>query len=261
VSTARESAGAPRVLVPRPAGRGQHLADLLSRAGLTPVLAPLIALEPPDPGSEDAATMQQALGELADGAFDLLVVTSPAGARSVADSRPQDTPAGTSRVPATTRVVAVGPTTARTLAEAGIAVDLVADGSGRALVDALPPAPAAGSRVLLPVSAAAAPTVREGLESAGYTVRQVAAYRPVPVDPAPEVREDLRAGTIAAMVLTSSMIARRAAALAPHPATRVVVIGAPTARAARAAGLEVHAVADSPDDDSLAHAVIQVLTT
>lgn len=250
------SVSAPRVLVPRPARRGEGLARLLRADGLDPVLAPLVSLEAFPSGSSQATALAEAVQGLTAGEFALLVVTSPAGAEALA-AQMGSAPAGTRA--AGTRVVAVGHGTADALRAAGLEVDLVAGGSGTALVEAVPAAPDGGARVLLPVSAAAAPTVPQGLSDKGYTVRRVDAYRPVPLAPAPEVREDLHRGRIAAMVLTSSMIARRAAALEPASSTRVVAIGTPTARAAREAGLEVHAVAVRPDDAGLARAVADVL--
>src|SRR5699024_12575214 len=66
------------------------------------------------------------------------------------------------------------------------------------------------------LSSAASRTVPEGLRAKGYQVREITAYRPEPVDPPAEVRAGLAAGRFGALVLTSPMIARRAAALGVH---------------------------------------------
>ncbi|UQN28128.1 uroporphyrinogen-III synthase [Brachybacterium kimchii] len=250
-----------RVLLPRPEGRGDDLTDLLEIAGYDVVRAPFVRIEP-----APAADLAPALDRLAGGAYDLLVITSPATVRSLV--------AVGLRVPAGTEIVAVGGATARALHEAGLEVDLVAEGSGAALVEAVRrhrdaggssapgpgsgPAPDPGApapRVLLPASSAAAPTVREGLEGAGMRVEQIDAYHPQHAPLPAQVERDLPGGGFDAIVLTSSMIARRAAQIGVHPRTAVVVIGRPTQEAAVDAGLRVDARAEHPDAPSLARAV------
>lgn len=98
-----------------------------------------------------------------------------------------------------------------------------------------------------------------GLEAAGYTVRLVEAYRPRPVDLPPRVARDLSRGAYAAIVLTSPMIARGAAAHGMAASTAVVTIGGPTTAAAEAAGLTVAARAAAPDDAHLVDALLEVL--
>ncbi|WP_193636204.1 uroporphyrinogen-III synthase [Brachybacterium subflavum] len=251
-----------RVLLPRPEGRGDDLTDLLEIAGYDVVRAPFVRIEP-----APAADLAPALDRLAGGAYDLLVITSPATVRSLVAAGLQ--------VPAGTEVVAVGGATARALHEAGLEVDLVAEGSGAALVEAVRrhrgaggspdqnpavPAPAPAPRVLLPASSAAAPTVREGLEGVGMRVEQIDAYHPQHAPLPAEVERDLPGGGFDAIVLTSSMIARRAAQIGVHPRTAVVVIGRPTQGAAVDAGLRVDARAEHPDAPSLARAVHLSLT-
>nr|WP_255719811.1 uroporphyrinogen-III synthase [Brachybacterium sp. ACRRE] len=243
------------------------MTDLLEIAGYDVVRAPFVRIEP-----APAADLAPALDRLARGEYDLLVITSPATVRSLVAVGLQ--------VPEGTEVVAVGGATARALHEAGLEVDLVAEGSGAALVEAVrrrreavgssdqvtnpelgsvsgpvsdstAPAP----RVLLPASSAAAPTVREGLEGAGMRVEQVDAYHPEHAPLPAEVERDLPGGGFDAIVLTSSMIARRAAQIGVHPRTAVVVIGRPTEEAALSAGLRVDARAEHPDAPSLARAV------
>lgn len=276
-----------RVLLPRPSGRGDDLSDLLEIAGYDVVRAPFIRIE-----SAPASDLAPTLGRLAGGEYDLLVITSPATVPAlVAAAAELRGSAGSAdgpvlRVPASTEIVAVGGATTRILHEAGLEVGMVAEGSGAALVEALrhrrsertrrvadetgrlthadtdpsdtaDPAPRAlpAPRVLLPASSAAAPTVREGLERAGMQVDQVDAYHPRLADLPEQVERDLSAGGFDAIVLTSSMIARRAAELGVHPSTAVVVIGRPTKEAAEQVGLRVDARAEHPDAPSLARAV------
>ena len=234
---------APRpVLVTRPAGRGEHLVHLLAQAGLHAEHVPLTHLVP-----TRSAELETARAELAAGVFTHLVVTSRTAAECLADD-------GATPVPEGTEVVAVGEGTAAALARVGIRATRVADGSGAALVAAMPPA-APGAAVLFPASAAAARTVPEGLRDKGYRVREVKAYRPAPLEAPPAVSAGLPSGRYAAIVLTSPMIARHAAELGVHPSTAIVTIGEPTSAAARTAGLAPACQAAEPSDEALVAAV------
>ena len=234
---------APRpVLVTRPAGRGEHLVHLLAQAGLHAEHVPLTHLVP-----TRSAELETARAELAAGVFTHLVVTSRTAAECLADD-------GATPVPEGTEVVAVGEGTAAALARVGIRATRVADGSGAALVAAMPPA-APGAAVLFPASAAAARTVPEGLRDKGYRVREVEAYRPAPLEAPPTVSAGLPSGRYAAIVLTSPMIARHAAELGVHPSTAIVTIGEPTSAAARTAGLVPARQAAEPSDEALVAAV------
>ena len=230
------------VLVTRPAGRGEQLVHLLEEAGLAAEHVPLTHLVP-----TRSAELETARAELAAGVFTYLVVTSRTAAECLADG-------GATPVPEGTEVVAVGEGTAAALARVGIRATRVADGSGAALVAAMPPA-APGAAVLFPASAAAARTVPEGLRDKGYRVREVEAYRPAPLEAPPAVSAGLPSGRYAAIVLTSPMIARHAAELGVHPSTAIVTIGEPTSAAARTAGLAPACQAAEPSDEALVAAV------
>lgn len=235
---------APRpVLVARPAGRGATLLARLRERGIPAEHQPLLRLE--------HATAAELIGVrewLARGAYSHLVITSRTAAEAL----------GAVVVPPGTEVIAVGTGTAAALDSLGITTTLVAGGSGAALVAQMPPA-AAGSTVLFPASAAASPTVPEGLRAKGYRVHQVTAYRPQRLEPPVEVAVGLATGRYGAIVLTSPMIARHAAALGVHPSTPIISIGDPTSAAMRAAGLPLAQQAEEPTDEALAAAVQQVL--
>src|SRR5699024_6172050 len=125
------------------------------------------------------------------------------------------TAAGQVIVPSTTRVIAVGRGTAAALAAAGVRADEIAGGSGAALVEQMPPS-AGGEQLWCPASAAASSTVPAGLTATGYRVRRTVAYRPESVELPAEVAGGLPAGRYAAVVLTSPMLARLAAAAWPE---------------------------------------------
>ncbi|MFC7375306.1 uroporphyrinogen-III synthase [Brachybacterium sp. GCM10030267] len=252
------SRGRP-VLVTRPAGRADGLVALLEELGLTVRHQPLVRLV-----LEGGPELTAALDRLAAGAFTQLVVTSRTAVEAMLVRSPSVT------VHPNTQVVAVGEGTASALTTAGAPPDLVASGSGAALVREIPPADvspgaagAAGTAgpatVLFPASAAASPVVPDGLRAKGYRVEHVIAYRPEPVEPPAEFARALAAGDVGAIVLTSPMAARLAAELGVHASIPVVTIGDPTSEAARAAGLDVTQQAAAPTDADLADAVRAVL--
>lgn len=159
------------------------------------------------------------------------------------------------RLPAGAKVAAIGPATASALGDAGIDVDLVAHpGGGAALVAGFPSGP---GRVLLPGAESQAPEPAAGLAARGWTVRRVGVYRTEAIAQPAEVLAEWAA--FDAFVVTAGSVARAAVEAAGLPGPKVVAIGATSAAAARAAGLEVAAVADRPDADGLVSAVLVAL--
>jgi len=240
------------ILVARPAGRGQELVERLEADGFLVEHCPFLQLVLAEPSE-----LRDDLTDLADGAFSHLVVTSRTTIEALAAAA-TSTAAGQVTVPSTTRVIAVGRGTAAALAAAGVRADEIAGGSGAALVEQMPPS-AGGELLWFPASAAASSTVPAGLTAKGYRVRRTVAYRPESVELPAEVAGGLPAGRYAAVVLTSPMLARLAAAAGVDPSTSVVTIGDPTSAGARAAGLTVTVQAGSPDNAALAHAVRQAV--
>lgn len=160
------------------------------------------------------------------------------------------------------RVAVVGQATGAALAAHGVEADLVPPTRSSA-VDLLAVWPAGTGTVLVPRSEIAAPTLVAGLRERGWDVRDVVAYRTLPVtQPDPAVAEMLDGGGIDVVVLTSGSTASAFAALygTTTPA-RVCAIGESTADAARRAGLPVHAVADHQTTAGLLAAAEQALTT
>lgn len=195
------------------------------------------------------------------------------------------------------RIAAVGPATARALREEGVPVDLVPFGASSAegLLEtwAQPapggPGPGPGT-VLLPQSAAARPRLADGLEGLGWRVERVVAYRMAPWPAAHSLTADqpldggqplsavqpedqpvwtlerahreLAAGGVDAVILTAPsalrLLAGQRPALLARP--RLVAIGEPTRRAARALGLEILESAGTEPADLVA-ALSTALTT
>jgi uroporphyrinogen-III synthase len=245
-----------RVLVPRPAGRADELADLLRRTGAEPVPVPLIETLAESGSSE----MRRAVGDLAAGAFDWVAFTSVAAVSATMDA------ARLSRlerpVGGATRVAAVGESTAAALHRAGIATDLVPDGAGSAaaLIAAWPVEPP-GRSVLLPRSDHALLALPDALRRKGYRVRQVVAYRTVPLPAPATVAGELAAGQIRSVLLTSPSTAAALAEVPIASGTVVIAIGTSTAAAARRFGLAVTATASQPSAAGLVDALIRASVT
>jgi uroporphyrinogen-III synthase len=237
-----------RVLVPRGGKWGDGVAATLRGFGAVPVIAPMINFA----AADDEHGLATALAELQAGVFDWIVITS---ATTVDVLLSQNV-----TIPPGTKIAAVGETTGAALTLAGYPVDYVpeADNSARGLVKEWPHGEISG-RVLIPQSDIAEPTLVSGLTALGLNVQFVSAYRTVGVPIADHIREDVAAGRIGAILVTSGSVARQIAAqLAPLPAETVVAcIGPRTAYDARAAGLSVDVIAEYRSADSLVDALVE----
>jgi uroporphyrinogen-III synthase len=222
--------------------RPGELAAMLTARGATVLHVPLVAVTDP---SDGGATLRDALSDLR--GFDWLVVTSAAGAERVGGAA-----AGVPGV----RLAAVGTATARELESlAGRPVDLVptvqrADALVAAFVEREPPP----QRVLIAQADIAAPTLADGLRTAGHEVTVVTAYRTVAPEPdraAELAAEAAVAGADAVLFASGSAVegwCRRFGVEAPPI---VIAIGPTTAAAADRFGLKVSAVATDHSLDGL----------
>jgi uroporphyrinogen-III synthase len=237
-----------RVLVPRGGKWGDGVAASLRSRGAIPLIAPLINFA----STDNEVALAEAFGRLQSGSFDWLVVTSATTVDVLMSQQIS--------VPQTTRVAAVGETTAAALQLAGYHVDFVpeADNSARGLVREWPGAAGSG-RVLIPHSDIAEPTIVAGLATLGLDVEYVAAYRTVGVPVSDEVAADVASGRVRAVLVTSGSVARQIAEqLAPLPTETVVAcIGPRTAFDARGAGLTVHLIAEIRSAEALVEALAE----
>lgn len=233
--------GGRTVVVTRPRDQADPLVRALRDRGARVVEFPTIRITPPP----EAAPLRRALERVE--AYDWAVFTSVNGVRHVLEEL-----AELGRDPGVlegVRLAAIGPSTAGSLEEAGLTVDVVPEEyRAEALADALRRAGAGdGARVLLARAAEARDVLRERLEEGGAAVDEVAAYETEPGRPQDaDLERRMREGEIDWLTFTASSTVRnfvRMAGTRIGPA-RVACIGPITARTARELGLPVHAVAD-----------------
>ncbi len=241
MTTERPLAGR-RIAVTRPeAGElGTYVAEL----GGEVVHVPLIEIADPADGGR---ALRQALLRLA--AFDWLAVTSANGALRVGPYA-----AGHPSL----RLAAVGPTTARVLAElAGRPADLIA--TVPRVEGLLAEFPRATSRVLIAQADRAGSAFADGLAAAGHHVEVVTAYRTVTRRPDPAELAEL--STVDAVVFASGSAATGWVHAVGRTAPAVVIaLGPATARTARTEGLVVSHVAPAPDARTVAGLLARVLS-
>lgn len=213
-----------RVVVTRSSDQAGSLAELLAGRGAEPVVVPLVEMVAEADGVA-------ALRAVDPGAFDWLLVTSPNGADAYAAVHGSLAPP---------RVAAVGATTAATLRERGITVDLVPDQQRADALAAAVPVPV--GRALVVQAVDALPTLVDGLRAVGAAVTAVAPYRTVPRQPT--AREQLAALSADAVLFASGSAVRSWVAVFGDATPPIVVaMGPQTAAAAAAVGVAVSAVA------------------
>jgi uroporphyrinogen-III synthase len=239
------------ILVTRPVEQAEELVRLLAERGCSALAVPTVAID-----TASAAADLDAMLERLEGA-DWLVLTSANGAEALlARLRATDR-----RMPAGTRVAAVGPATAGVLRDAGIAVDHVplayltvriAEGLGHV----------AGRRIVLARADAATPDLRDALAARGARVEEVVAYRTVegPASSRDPLRRALHAD-LAGISFTSGSTVRgllRLASGLDRGRARSIpayCIGPVTAAVAQRSGFHVAAVAAEHTAAGLAAAI------
>jgi uroporphyrinogen-III synthase len=211
------------------------------------VIAPLINFAP----TNDQASLDQALADLAAGKFEWLTVTSATTVDVLYAYR--------AVVPATTKVAAVGETTAAALLAVGYRVDLVPerDNSAAGMAEQLIALEPEARDILTLRSEIAKPVLTRMLTEAGHRVRSVVAYRTVGVPVTERIAEDVHSGRINAILVTSGSVAQQVHEQFPEipDTTLIAAIGPRTAKDARRAGLDVDVVADAQTVDALIDAV------
>ena len=155
-------------------------------------------------------------------------------------------------------IAAIGPGTARALAEHGISADIVPERFvAEALVEAWPDVDVEGKRVLVARAAEARDVLPDALRERGAEVDVVALYETVREAPSEEAIEAAQSADYVTFT-SSSTVRNLTEALGDRfPASaRVVSIGPITSEAARDAGLEVAVEAERHDIDGLVAALL-----
>lgn len=236
-----------RILVPRGGPWGDGVAASLRLQGAVPVVAPLINFA----ATTDQAALDVALEQLAAGAYDWLTVTSATTVDVLFAHR--------AVVPPTTRIAAVGETTAAALQAVGYEVALVPsqDNSAEGMAQQMIALETEPRRILALRSEIAKPVLSVLLNEAGHDVDSVVAYRTVGVPVTERIKRDVENGRINAILITSGSVAEQVREQFPEipDDTLLAAIGPRTARDARNAGLSVSVVADRQTVDALIDAV------
>ncbi len=245
-----------RVLLTRPAGRGESLARRLRQLGAEVETRPTIALEPPT--EREAA--RRAVRQLHD--YDWLVFTSPAGVRYFLALHRELRGDGVG-IPVS--IGSIGPATARELEREGHPATVVAEDSNtEGLSRALEGHIAANQRVLVVRPEVAGPALVRALEALGARPDPVAFYRNVPAPGLDRVVRDVCDDRFDVVLFSSPStlerlfqtdVAPRSEVLAALGRSRLVAIGPVTARAIEAAGLKPAAVATEPTEQSVVQCI------
>ncbi len=237
--------GGFRVLVPRGGPWGDSVASALRAKGATAVIAPMTNFVT----APDAEDLSSAIAALAAGEFDWVTLTSSTTVDVLSAYR--------AVIPPTTRIAAVGETTASALAAIGYTADLTPseENTARGLLEEWESATGGvvPLRVLTLRSQVAVPVLTEGLKRIGHDVRSVVAYRTIGVPIDDDIVEQVRNGEFNAVLVTSGSVAEQVAhQLGNIPeATFVVAIGPRTATDARHSGVRVDATTPDGDLESL----------
>jgi uroporphyrinogen III methyltransferase/synthase len=239
-----------RVVVTRARAQASGLAATLRDLGAEVIELPAIRIEP----RIETPEVRQAVAEI--GGYSLVCLSSPNGVRLLFEAvAAADLDA---RALAGATVAAIGPGTARALAERGIVADVVPERFvAEAMVEALAGIDVEGRRVLVARAAEARDVLPEALRERGAEVDVVALYETV--RERPDETEIERAQEADYVTFTSSStVTNLVEALGDRfpSSARVVSIGPVTSEAARAAGLQVDVEAERHDVDGLLEALL-----
>jgi uroporphyrinogen III methyltransferase/synthase len=238
------------VVVTRAREQASELRVRLEELGAEVIELPVIAIEPNDFTVPDL------------GAYEWVVFTSVNGVRSFFERglAPADLDA---RALASVRVAAIGPGTARELAQRGIHADLVPERFvAESLLAAFPPPATDASRVLLARAEQARDVLPDGLAERGYAVDVLPVYRTRPATPDETAVTRVRAGGVDAITFTSSSTVDNfcaAIGTLPDPQPLVVSIGPVTSATAVQRGLRVDAEAAEHTIDGLVATLLAAL--
>lgn len=248
-----------RILVTRARHQAGQLSAELARLGATPIEIPAIEILP----LESFRALDAALADIS--RYQWLIVSSANAVRALRDRAAAlgITAAAFSHL----KVAAVGSTTARALAEAGLTASIIPrEYVAESLLEALPK-DMAGARVLIARAAVARDVVPEALSIRGAHVDIAEAYRTIlPPDSVSRLAEALASQSPHAATFSSSSavtnffaLLRAAGYEQPPDGTRAVSIGPITSQTLRDHGWPPAAEADPHDIPGLAAATARLL--
>ena len=236
------------VAVTRARAQASGLARRLEALGANVVQTPVIRVRPLDGPPLDPSP------------YDLICLTSPNGVHALFDRLAES--GLDARSLAGARIAAIGPGTARALAEHGITADVVPERFvAEALVEALADTPV--ERALVARAQEARDVLPDALRARGADVDVLALYETVAEPLTPSALQAAREADY--VTFTSSSTVRfflRAAGgdAGFSPATRIVSIGPVTSETLREHGLQPHVEAERHDIDGIIAALIMDTT-
>lgn len=242
-----------RVLIPRGGSWGALAAEALRATGATPVVAPLIDFA----SSGEVDALNDAFQRLAAGEFDWITATSATVVDVLAHHN--------AVIPETTKIAVVGESTAAAFQAAGYSVDRMpttGNNSAEMLLQEWPEINAGKPlKVLTLRSNIARPVLTSGLIARGHDVTPVVAFRIIGVPASARIREDVATGRINAILISSVTVAEQVLQQFPEipESTILACVGPQTKNQAEALGLNIQAVADERNAESLIASVLDAL--
>ncbi|MFL5874189.1 MAG: uroporphyrinogen-III C-methyltransferase [Solirubrobacterales bacterium] len=239
-----------RVVVTRARAQASGLAATLRGLGAEVVELPAIRIEPRIEDEE----VRKVAGAL--GIYELICLTSPNGVRLLFEA--MEAAGVDARALAGVTVAAIGPGTARALAERGVLADVVPERFvAEGLIEALEDQEVAGARVLVARAAEARDVLLEALRERGAEVDVVALYETVREQPEESEIEAAQSADYVTFTSSSTVTNLTEALGDRFPANaRIVSIGPITSETVRNAGLEVDVEAERHDIDGLLAALL-----
>jgi uroporphyrinogen III methyltransferase/synthase len=239
-----------RVLVTRPRTQGDAFARELWEAGAEPILAPTIAIGPPD----DEASALAAVTRVREYAW--VVFTSRNGVDAFFDRLGAS--GKDARAFGDAKVAAIGPKTAAALTARGLRVDFMPDiYVNEYVAEGLLERTKPGDRVLIFRAQEARDVLPDALRDAKRSADVVAAYKTRLIDD-PDLRERADAADIVTFTSASTVdgfVHNVDDAIAVLATKTVAAIGRITAASARAHGIRVDVIAADSTVEGLVHAL------
>ncbi len=241
------------VAVTRARAQASGLARRLEALGASVVQAPVIRVQPiSDPAHPPVLDASP---------YDLVCVTSVNGVQALFERLDDGThPPGDARALAGARIAAIGPGTARALAERGIVADVVPERAvAESLVEALAELPV--TRALVATARDARAVLPDALRARGAHVDVLALYETVAEPLSPRALREVREADYITFASSSSVrfflqAAGEEQGGSPAGAARIVSIGPVTSATLREHGLEPDVEADPYDVDGMIAALL-----